>query len=280
VPNSLFSSEHEEVVAHPGTCEPPGVAGDRASRVAVAADVHGNAIALAAVAGELTAARPDLVVFLGDLTWGPLPEETWAIVQELEESFAGRIVFVRGNAERALSELRRRPAQPGTSPRERWMLAHHAAATLDALENFDNDMVVDVDGLGRIRFCHGSPRSDEELITPGTPARRMRELMAGVPEQVLVSAHTHIQFDRVVESVVRSVSPGSVGMPYEGEAGAFWAFLGPEVSLRRTEYDLELAIARYRESNDPLAEAMVATLLEPPTPTEVIAHAEALEFSS
>jgi predicted phosphodiesterase len=267
------------VVARRETCEPPGVASDRARRVAVAADVHGNAVALAAVAEELIAASPDLVVFLGDLTWGPLPEESWSIVRELDESLPGRTLFVRGNAERALCELRARPARPGASPRERWMLAQHADATLDALEGFIECLVVDVDGLGRIRFCHGSPRSDEELITPGTPARRMRELMAGVPEQILVSAHTHIQFDRVVEGVVRSVNPGSVGMPYEGEAGAFWALLGPEVSLRRTEYDLELAIARYRESSDPLAEAMVATLLEPPTRTEVIAQAEALEFS-
>jgi predicted phosphodiesterase len=278
LPSSILSSEHEELVARWGTCQPPGVASHRASRAAVAADVHGNAIALAAVAEELVAAEPDLLVFLGDLTWGPLPEESWTIVRELDESFAGRTLFVRGNAERALCELRR-PAQPGASPRERWMLAHHAIPTLDALEDFTEGLVVDVDGLGRIRFCHGSPRSDEELITPGTPARRMRELMAGVPEQILVSAHTHIQFDRVVDGVVRSVNPGSVGMPYEGEAGAFWALLGPEVSLRRTEYDLELAIARYRESSDPLAEAMVATLLEPPTPSEVIAHAEALEFS-
>ena len=255
------------------------MASDRASRVAVAADVQGNAIALAAVAEEVVAEKPDLLVFLGDLTWGPLPEETWTIVRKLDESFAGRTLFVRGNAERALCELRRRPAQPGTSPRERWMLAHHAVATLDALEDFDKDVVVDVDGLGQIRFCHGSPRSDEELITPRTPEERMRELMAGAPEQILVSAHTHIQFDRVVEGVVRSVNPGSVGMPYEGEAGAFWALLGPEVNLRRTEYDLELAIARYRESSYPLAEAMVTTLLEPPTPTTVIAHAEALQFS-
>jgi hypothetical protein len=26
-------------------------------------------------------------------------------------------------------------------------------------------------------------------------------------------------------------------MPYEAEPGAYWALLGPEVELRRTEYD-------------------------------------------
>ncbi len=70
-------------------------------------------------------------------------------------------------------------------------------------------------GLGPVRFCHGSPRSDEELVTFATPETRIRALMEGVPERVLVSAYTHIQFDREVAGI-RSVNPGSVGMPYEG----------------------------------------------------------------
>jgi putative phosphoesterase len=261
------------------TCKPRSVPSHRASRVAVVADVHGNAVALGAVAKELAVAEPDLLVFLGDLTWGPLPEESWKIVRDLEESYAGRVLFVRGNAERRLCELRRRPPPLEAGPRDHWLLAQHAVAALDALECFEQSVLVDVEGLGEIRFCHGSPRSDEELITPGTPRRRMRALMADVSERILVSGHTHIQFDRVVGGVVRSVNPGSVGMPYQGEAGAFWALLGPDVELRRTEYDLELAVARYRETADPLVEETIATLLEPPTPAEVIAHAEALEFS-
>ena len=45
----------------------------RARRVAVLADVHGNAVALAAVLAELEREQPDAVVHCGDLTWGPLP---------------------------------------------------------------------------------------------------------------------------------------------------------------------------------------------------------------
>jgi len=47
-------------------------------RVAVLADVHGNAPALEAVLADVEAAAPDLVVFGGDLTWGPLPAQTLA----------------------------------------------------------------------------------------------------------------------------------------------------------------------------------------------------------
>jgi Icc-related predicted phosphoesterase len=44
------------------------------TRVAALADVHGNAPALEAVLAEVEAEAPDLIVFCGDLTWGPLPE--------------------------------------------------------------------------------------------------------------------------------------------------------------------------------------------------------------
>ena len=67
-------------------------------RVAVLSDVHGNAVALAAVLAELSTEQPDLIVSGGDLTWGPLPEETFALASGLNAR------FVRGNADRAVLE--------------------------------------------------------------------------------------------------------------------------------------------------------------------------------
>jgi predicted phosphodiesterase len=251
---------------------------DRVARVAVLADVNGNPTALEAVAREVIRAAPDVVVFLGDLTWGPLPEETWQVALDLRNSLVGRTLFLRGNTERALSEARHGRGASEPTQRERWMLAQHSVSTLDAFDRLSVSASLDIEQLGRTRFCHGSPRSDEELITPATPPRRMRELLADVPERILVSAHTHVQFDRFVDDV-RCVNPGSVGMPYQGASGAYWAILGPHVELCRTEYDVDVAIARYRATNDPLVDATIKTLVEPPTPEEVIAHAEALEFS-
>jgi hypothetical protein len=51
-----------------------------------------------------------------------------------------------------------------------------------------------------------------------------------------VCGHTHVQFDRRIGGI-RLVNAGSVGMPYEREPGAYWALLGPDVGLRRTEYE-------------------------------------------
>jgi putative phosphoesterase len=245
------------------------VSRNRITRAAVLSDVHGNAVALQAVLEELGRESVDLIVFGGDVTWGPLPEETLALVAGISTP----TLFVRGNAERALLEPSDRPTE-----RERWLQERHSAADRAFIAEFAPTVSVEIDLLGRVLFCHGSPRSDEELVTPATPARRVRELAADVSERVVVTAHTHLQFDRHVEGI-RLINPGSVGMPYEGRPGAFWAVLGPDVALRRTDYLLEEAVEQYRASSDPLAEQMVELLLNPPTGAEVIEDAERREFA-
>jgi putative phosphoesterase len=240
----------------------------RAGRVAVLSDVHGNAVALAAVLAEVDREQPDLLVFGGDLTWGAQPMATY----ELAAARAERSVFIRGNADRALLE-----GTAGTE-RERWMHESHSPEARTFVEQFEEQAVVEVDGLGAVRFCHGSPRSDGECVTPETPAERVREFMADVDERVVVTAHVHLQFDRKVAGV-RSVNPGSVGLPYEGRPGAYWALLGPEVDLRRTGYDVARAVEAYRESGFPNPEQLVELLEHPPSPAEVIEDAERRVFA-
>jgi predicted phosphodiesterase len=235
-------------------------------RVAVVSDVHGNAVALAAVLAELEREQPDLIVFGGDLTWGPLPGETFALASGLNAR------FVRGNAERAVLENK------SSTEREQWMQANHTPEMREFLAGFEQHVAVEVDGLGPVRVCHGSPRTDEECVTPETPEARVLEFSEGVDERVIVTAHVHIQFDREVAGI-RSVNAGSVGLPYEGRPGAYWALLGPEVDLRRTEYDLDEAVARYRATDIPGVEEIVELMVSPPEPREVIDHAEQVVFA-
>jgi diadenosine tetraphosphatase ApaH/serine/threonine PP2A family protein phosphatase len=131
-----------------------------------------------------------------------------------------------------------------------------------------------------VRFCHGSPRSDTEVVTLATSDERFVQLRAGADEPVLVTGHTHLQFDRQVAGR-RSVNPGSVGLPYhDGEPGtAYWALLGPDVTLRQTRYDVTAALAADTGSGDPAAEKIASLLLSPPSPGEVMAEAERLVFS-
>ena len=70
-------------------------------------------------------------------------------------------------------------------------------------------------------------------------------------------------------------------MAYEASpGGAYWAVLGPDVSLRRTAFDVDEAARRYRATDDPLVDAMVDYLFNAPGRDEVAEHAESLQFRS
>jgi len=235
-------------------------------RVAALYDVHGNAPALAAVLEEVEREAPDAVVFGGDLTWGSLPRETLALVRTLE--IPAR--FVRGNADRMVGIE--------TEGRGPWMTSQHSDEDLAFLAGFEPTVSVDVDGLGPTCFCHGSPRSDEECVTERTPAERVREFMASVDEEVVVTGHVHLRYDRDVEGV-RLLSPGSVGLQYGDVPAAYWALLGPDVEFRRTNYDVDAAVAAMRATDDPRVETVVELMLDPPSRDEVIEDAERRVFA-
>lgn len=244
-------------------------------RVAVLSDVHANVPALEAVLAEVAGCDADLVVFCGDLTWGPEPDRTVEIVTGLGE----RALFVRGNADRIVVDLVR-GNRSAVREREYWMMARHSPASLRFVAEFPFSVVVEVAGLGQVRFCHGSPRSDTELVTPGTPPERIAALTDGIAEPTLVTGHTHLQFDRTVAGR-RSVNPGSVGLPYhDGEPGAGqWALLGPDVELRQTSYDVDRAVSRSTRVGDPAAATIAKLLTAPPAVAQVIEDAESKVFT-
>jgi predicted phosphodiesterase len=162
--------------------------------------------------------------------------------------------------------------------REQWMQEHHSDELRDFLASFEDTVSIEVDELGAVCLCHGSPRSDEECVTPATPEERVREFSANVDERIIVTAHVHMQFDREAAGI-RSVNAGSVGLPYEDVPGAYWALLGPDVEFRRTDYDVDATIERYRATGQPNVEQIVELMLTPPTRDEVIAFGEERVFA-
>jgi hypothetical protein len=70
--------------------------------------------------------------------------------------------------------------------------------------------------------------------------------------------------------IVSAYDAGSVGMPYEGRPGAYWALFGPGVELRPTEYELDGALEELRAGRYPDLEKMLQeSVLEPADPDEV-----------
>jgi putative phosphoesterase len=210
-------------------------------RIAAISDIHGNLPALEAVLAEVEREAPDLIVVCGDVASGPMPAETIDLLKTLP-----RTRFVRGNADRGLiEEFDGKPPSEMPGPFADWCAAQIDREQRDFLASFEPTVAVDdVDGLGRVLFCHATPRNDTDVMTVETPLDRMRVHMRDVDADVVVCGHTHMQFDRAVDEV-RVVNAGSVGMPY-GEPGAWWAMLGPGLQLRRTDYDRAAAAERIR----------------------------------
>lgn len=210
-------------------------------RVAAISDIHGNVPALEGVLADVERERPDLIVFGGDVASGPMPAETIDLLMTLQDAR-----FVRGNADRGLiDEFDGKPRKDMAGPFGEWCASQITPRHRDFLASFeDKVMVDDVEGLGRVLFCHASPRNDTDVFTVESPDDRVRALYAGVDANVVICGHTHMQFDRTVDQV-RIVNAGSVGMPY-GVPGAFWVMLGPKVDLKRTDYDRDAAAARIR----------------------------------
>jgi predicted phosphodiesterase len=222
-------------------------------RVTALYDVHGNLPALEAVLGEVDA---DAILVGGDVASGPFPRETL----ERLRAYGPRVQFVRGNADRVLDLV-------GADDGEVWVRSRYWVAErlgeeqLAFLAGLPLDVTLDVAGLGPVRFCHGAPGSDEQVITRVTSDERLRGLLAEVEERTVVCGHTHIQFDRVLDGI-RVLNAGSVGAPYEGRRGAYWLELGPDVTFRRTEYDIEAAVAAISATGYPNAEKWNRQILD------------------
>jgi predicted phosphodiesterase len=246
-------------------------------RVAALYDIHANLPALRAVLDEVEHERVDAIVFGGDVANGPLPRETTERLLSLRE----RSYFVRGNGDREIVEAWDEAAPelaPDAVATER--IAAFAAARLergqrDFLAAFESTVTLEIDGLGPTLFCHGTPDSDTEMITTATTEERLRSIVSAVGQPLVVCGHTHRQFDRAAAGI-RVVNAGAVGQPYEGRRGAYWAVLGPDVSLRRTEYDWAAALEELQAGALPeLEEMLLESLLEPMDPDEVAAILEA-----
>jgi putative phosphoesterase len=226
-------------------------------RVAVLCDVHGNLPALEAVVAELASIDVDRIVCGGDVVAGPFPRECLDKLVDLDA------VFVRGNADR---ESPRAP--DGTWE---WIVAKLGPESVEFLRELPKAV-----SLGGVLYCHGSPRDDDEILARVSSDERFRAALEGVDERLVVGGHTHVQFERVVDGT-RFVNAGSVGMPYEGTQGAFWALLdGEEVDLRHTPYAVEAAVAAIRTSRYPGADQLAGLLLAPEDPDEVSAYFESI----
>ncbi|MFF8426362.1 metallophosphoesterase family protein [Streptomyces sp. NPDC016566] len=209
-------------------------------RLAVLSDIHGVLPALEAVLAEPEVAAADRIVLTGDITAGPQPAEVLDLLRSLGE----RVLWVGGNADRELVEYRRGERTEIPDPIGPFAARALREDQVDFLAALPGTLTLRVRGLGKVLFCHATPRDDEEVVLVDSRLERWAEVFWGLDPGIgtVVCGHTHMPYVRLAHGRL-VVNPGSIGMPY-GRPGAHWCLLGPGADLRMTPYDIPGAVAR------------------------------------
>ena len=223
-------------------------------------DIHGNIDALDAVLGDPRAADPDRIVVGGDAVPGPFAGSTLARLDDLPSA----VSWIRGNGEREVAEaVDGPPAAPDDLTRH--TAAITAAEIGDARARALGALPLTLE-LDDVLYCHASPRRDDEMLTRMSSAERWADALVGVDAPLVVGGHTHQQDDRMVGGT-RFVNAGSVGLPYEGDAAAYWLWVvDGDPHLRRTAYDAAGAGGRILAGGWPDERSVSAALIEPMEP--------------
>jgi predicted phosphodiesterase len=210
------------------------------TRVAVLADIHGNAGALEAVLRATAAAGATRLIVLGDLV-GYYYEP--ARVLDLLAPWPSTII--RGNHEDLLQMWLGADAASRDALRTRYGSGFAVcesgvqAGSLRWLQQLPHPLVLPIDGRRAI-LGHGHPGAIGTYVYPGNVERDLAtEDVKGA--DIVWLAHTHYPMD-ATRSGVRVCNPGSVGQSRDGDPRASWALWEPatnRVEWLRTDYDRE-----------------------------------------
>jgi len=199
-------------------------------------DIHGNLPALDEVLREAEEQGVDRWLLGGDYgTPSPWPLETLDRLKQLRGA-----TWIRGNGERWLRE------RPEDRPEVMEIYEYLTAGVPDDVVGWLYALPSQAE-LDGVLYLHGSPLSDVESFAP-EPAEADVRMLDGVRDRMIVFGHSHQQFRRPGPDDTSLLNPGSVGMPLDGDRRAAWAVRTDdgEFEFRRTEYDVEQAVAGYR----------------------------------
>ncbi|MEE4453805.1 metallophosphoesterase family protein [Novosphingobium resinovorum] len=180
--------------------------------IAVISDIHGNLGALEAVLADARARGASRVVNLGDILSGPLDA-----VGTAERLMALGLETIRGNHERQLLDLAREAMNLSDAATDAVLEPRHR----DWLAALPVEMWLEPD----LYACHGSPRSDLEMLLETVEPQGCRaatgaevtERLGGIDAALVLCGHSHKQRAVRLEDGRLVVNPGSVGLPAYAE---------------------------------------------------------------
>jgi predicted phosphodiesterase len=209
-------------------------------RTAIVSDIHGNLTALEAVLADLRLSSPDVILHGGDLVAnGSHPAEVVDRIRDL--GWPG----VRGNTDEML-----------WVPEDLTQLATRFPKLQSIVASFKEMIPTTCSWLGRERIrwlqtlpylerrgpvaiVHASPDDLWRAPLPNASDSELWSVFGGLEVPVAVYGHIHRPYVRQLKGTTVA-NTGSVSLSYDGDPRASYLLLdGPEVTIRRVEYDFE-----------------------------------------
>ncbi|PLV60397.1 metallophosphoesterase [Thermotoga sp. KOL6] len=236
-------------------------------KLAFLGDVHGNLEALEAVLRDIEGRGIDEIFCLGDLVgYGPDPE---AVVQTIK---AKGIKTIMGNYDDAVGFSRENCGCSYAPGREsevgdislKWTIEHTSEDTKDFLRTLPKRLSFEVEGV-RFLLVHGSPLNELlEYVKPTTSAKRLKEIIESVEENIVVNGHTHLPMTKWVGGKL-ILNPGSVGRPKDGDSRASYIIVEVNKGVVwfefvRVSYDVKKTVEKIVKNGLPVELATVLAL--------------------
>lgn len=240
-------------------------------KIAVISDIHGNMQALEAVLADIKKENCEKIFCLGDLAMGgPEPTRTIELIKKLYED--SNFELIQGNTDEMI-------AQPEVSIpllKSKFPIMGEAlendveiipANLKEFLNNLPKQKEIEIEGV-KILLVHGSPRKNDENISPDLPIEKIEEMLEGVTTDLIFCGHTHIPCGYQTTKKQTVVNDGSVGRPFTPNPQACYVIAdfsngSFEISHKFINYDREKAAAILAKRDFKDADKLAKVLIKP-----------------
>ena len=217
-------------------------------------DIHGNLTALEAVLADLRLNSPDVILHGGDLAAnGAHPADVVDRIRDL--GWLG----VRGNTDEMLWSPEDLTKLATKFPKLRRILAAFEEMIPWTRTSLGEDRIRWLQTLpylqrqGAVAILHASPNDLWLAPLPGASDLELQSVYRGLEVPIVVYGHIHRPYVRHLEGMAVA-NTGSVSLSYDGDPRASYLLLdGPNVTIRRVEYDLEREADALKHSGLPHA---------------------------
>jgi len=123
-----------------------------------------------------------------------------------------------------------------------WTSDQLTSRHIEYLRSLPEQAKLSYQGFDEIRVVHGSPNHIYEHLSLDQP-EHIRDVLASINESVLVCAHTHTQFSKIIDGKL-IINPGSTGVPCNECGEAEFALLNWDgdcwnASLEKIPFDID-----------------------------------------